>query len=138
VGHTQEGIAESIALGTRNNFDGQVAFGNGHGDAGHFLQIGDHVVKRGGQGANFIVTVNINVLVEVAGIADFARDSDEMGQGLGNGLGGVERDETARDEGEKSSARGNPNAGCAAATCGLCGFLKKFGDFRVALIKNDG
>jgi len=51
--------------------------------------------------------VNINVLVEVAGIADLARDSDEVGQRLGDGFGGIERDETASDEGEKRSARGN-------------------------------
>src|SRR2546430_16349473 len=46
-------------------------------DTGHFLEIGDHVVKRGGQSADFIVAVDINVLIEVAGIADFASRSEE-------------------------------------------------------------
>ncbi len=76
VSHANESVAQSIALGARHDFDGQIAFGDGHGEGGHFLQVRDHVVESGGQGADFIVAVNVNVLVEVARVADFARHSD--------------------------------------------------------------
>src|SRR5262249_4042744 len=89
VGHADEGVAEGIALGTRGDFHGEIAFGDGHGNAGHFLQVGDHVVKGGGQGADFVVAVNINVLVEVAGIADFLGDGNEVLQGFGDGSRGA-------------------------------------------------
>jgi len=98
VGHAQECIAESVPLGTRHDFDGQIAFGHGHGDAGHFLQISDHIVEGGGQGANFVVAVNINVLVEVAGVADFARNGDEVRQRFGDGFRGQEGDDSAGEE----------------------------------------
>src|SRR5439155_13532695 len=103
VGHAQKSVAESIALGTRDDFDGQIAFGNGHGDAGHFFQIGDHVVERGGQSADFVVAVNINVLIEVTGIANFASDGDEMRQRLGDGLGGPDSDKPTGDKGNQGS-----------------------------------
>src|SRR5882762_1300238 len=75
VGHAHESVAESVALGTRGDFDREISFGDGHRDAGHFLQVGDHVVEGGGQGADFVIAVDINVLVEVAGVADFLGDS---------------------------------------------------------------
>src|SRR5882762_2007129 len=68
VGHAKESIAQRVALGARDNFHAQVAFGNGHGDAGHFFQVRHHVVKGGGQRTNFVVAVNINVLIEITGV----------------------------------------------------------------------
>src|SRR5258708_14263522 len=62
VGHAQEGIAESVALGARDDFYGEVAFGDGHGNTGHFLEVSDHVVESGGYSADFVVPVNITIL----------------------------------------------------------------------------
>ncbi len=87
VGHAHEGVAERVALRARRDFDGKVAFGDGHGDAGHFLQVRDHVVEGGGEGADFVVSVNVNVLVEVARVADFLGDGDEVLERFGNGFG---------------------------------------------------
>jgi hypothetical protein len=84
VRHAHERVAQGIALRTRDNFDAEIAFGHGHGDAGHFLKVGDHVVEGGGQGADFIVTVNVDVLVKIAGVADFAGHGDEVLQRLGD------------------------------------------------------
>src|SRR5262249_32295911 len=89
VGHADEGIAEGVALGARGDFHGEIAFGDGHGDAGHFFQVGNHVVEGGGQGPDFVVSMNVDVLIEVAGVADFLRDGDEVLQGFGDGFRGA-------------------------------------------------
>src|SRR5258705_9614155 len=78
VRHADERIAKRVALRTRNNFYAQVAFGNGHGNTGHFLEIGDHIVERRGERADFVVAVNIDVLVEIAGVADFTSDGNQV------------------------------------------------------------
>ena len=102
VGHPEEGIAKGIALGARNHFDGEIAFGDGHGDAGHFLQVSDHIVEGGGESANFVVAMDINVLVEIAGIADFLGDGDEVLQRLGDGGRGAEGGPQAQKRWRKS------------------------------------
>src|SRR6266704_2446928 len=89
VGHAKEGIAEGVAPGAGHDFDGQIAFGNRHGNAGHLLEVSDHVVEGGGESANFVVAVNIDVLIEIAGVADFTGDGNEVSQGFGDGLGGI-------------------------------------------------
>ncbi len=66
VGHAKEGITKGVALGTRQDFHGKVAFGDGHGNAGHFLQIGNHVVEGSSQSTDFVGAVNIDALIEVA------------------------------------------------------------------------
>ena len=77
---------------------GEIAFRDGHGNAGHFFQVRDHIVEGGRQRADFVVAVNVDVLIEVAGIADFARHGNEMRQRLGDGFGGVEGDAASPDE----------------------------------------
>src|SRR5690348_9648553 len=104
MGHAKESIAERVALGARDNFHGQVAFGNRHGDAGHFLEVGDHVIEGGRQSADFVVAMNVDVLIEVAGIADFASNSDKVSQWLTDGFGSLQSSidtNAKREEGEK-------------------------------------
>ena len=137
MGHAHESIAQGVAFGTRYDFDGQIAFGYGHGDAGHFLQISNHIVEGSGQGANFVVAVNINVLIEIARVADFPRNGDEMGERLGDGLGRQECDETTSEKCKESTAGCNPSAEGAHAARRFRGFLKKLGDIGVALVEND-
>ncbi len=110
VGHAHEGVAERVALRARCDFDGKVAFGNGHGDAGHFLQVRDHVVERGSECANFVVSVNINVLVEVARVADFLGDCDEVLQRLRDGLGGAYGFKEAEADGKDRTDDNNGEA----------------------------
>src|SRR6267142_1481251 len=96
MGHAKEGVAESVALGARHDFHGEVAFGDGHGNAGHLLEVGHHIVEGGGESSDFIVAVNVNVLIEIAGVANFARDGDEVRQGFGDGPCRIDRDEATR------------------------------------------
>src|SRR6266478_4389734 len=78
VGHAKEGVAEGVAPGAGHDFDGQIAFGNRHGNAGHLLEVSDHVVEGGGESANFVIAVNVDVLIEIAGVADFTGDGNEV------------------------------------------------------------
>ena len=101
VRHAKEGVAESVALGARHNFHGQVAFGDGHGDAGHFLEVGDHIVEGSRQRADFVVAVNVDVLIEIAGIANFAGDGNEVSERLGDRFCGVVGDADADQQSEE-------------------------------------
>jgi hypothetical protein len=74
--HAKECVTQSVALRPGHDFHAQIALGDSHGDPSHFFQIGDHVVKSCGERANFVVAMDVDVLVEVAGIADFTRNSD--------------------------------------------------------------
>src|SRR6202040_1388460 len=89
-----------VALGARRDFDREITFGDGHGNAGHFLQVRDHVVEGGGQRANFVVAVDVDVLVEVAGVADFLGDGDQVLERLGDGLGRADCHKESKADGE--------------------------------------
>src|SRR5579859_1606304 len=110
MGHAHESVAECVALRAGNHFDRQVAFGNRHGNAGHFLEVGHHVVESGCQSADFVVTVDINVLVEIAGVTDFACDSHEVLQWFADGARGVERYQHTGYKREQSAADGQKKA----------------------------
>ncbi len=117
VGHSQESIAERVALRAGHDLDGEIAFGDGHGNAGHLLEVGDHVVERGGQGADFVGPMDINVLVEVTGIANLTCDGHEVRQRLGNRAGRVESDDDANQKCEKSAADSHEGADDAGTAC---------------------
>ncbi len=137
VGHAKEGIAESVALGTGHDFHGQVAFGDGHGDTGHFLEIGHHVVEGSGQSTDFVIAVNINVLIEVAGVANFASDGNEMGERLGDGFSGIPGNQAAGNESKKGTAAGHPGADSTGAIGGFRCFVLEPPDILIALVEND-
>src|SRR5882724_6666551 len=80
MGHAEKGVAESVALGARHDLHGEVPFGDSHGNASHLLEVSHHIVEGGGKGSDFIVAVNVNVLIEIARITDFPGDSDEVRQ----------------------------------------------------------
>ena len=46
--------------------------------AGHLLQVNNHVAEGSCQFANFVFAIDINSVVEIAGVADFASDTDEV------------------------------------------------------------
>ena len=89
VGHAKKRVAERVALRAGHDFDGQIAFGDGHRNAGHLLQVRDHIVEGSRQRTDFVVAMNVDVLIEIAGIADLARDGNEVSQRLGDRLGRV-------------------------------------------------
>src|SRR5207245_3120753 len=129
VGHAEESIAESVALRTRDNFHGKVAFGDGHGDTGHFLEVRNHIVESGGEGPDFVVAVNINILVEIAGVADFASDGDEVRQRLGNGFRGQEGDDSAGEKRKKCATYRDPEANATSTICRFSSLILKSFDF---------
>ncbi len=60
-----------------------------------------------------------------------------MGQRIRDGFGGIECDEAASDESQKSSSGGDPGAEGAHAVRGFCGVVKELVDIGIALIEND-
>src|SRR5439155_5696655 len=96
-----------------------------------------HIVESSSQSADFVVAVNIDVLIEVARIADFASDGDEMRQRFGDGLGGPDGDKSSGDKGEQGSTDGHESADSTRGVRRLGGLIEKLGDIGIALIQND-
>src|SRR5258707_2550877 len=138
VGHTHEGVAERVALGARCDFDGEVAFGDGHGDAGHFLQVRDHVVEGGSECADFVVSVDVDVLVKVARVADFLGDGDEVLQRLRDALGGAYGFKKSKADGKQGAKNDDAETGPAGGGRSGLGLCECFADVSVRLIENRG
>ncbi len=134
--HAAESVAESVAFRTRNNFDAQVAFGNSHGDAGHFLEVCDKIVKSSSERANLVVAVNVNILIKIARVADFACDGDEMGKRKNDRFGSVVGNQDAEQNREKSADGAEDGTPVTGAFSGFRGFVKILVDLRSSLIEN--
>src|SRR2546430_2103027 len=119
MGLAHVSVTEGVALRARNHFNGQVTFSDGHGDAGHLLEVRHHVVEGSGESADFVVAMNIDVLIKVTGIADLPRDGHEMVQGLADRASRVESDEAASNQGHEGSKDGNPETNVAGSIRGL-------------------
>ena len=78
LGHGGKSVHESVTLGARLDGHGQVAAGDGFGNRGHLLQVSDHVVEVLGQLADLVVAFDINVLVQVAGLADLFGNDHQL------------------------------------------------------------
>ena len=83
----------------------KIAFSDGHGYAGHFFQVRDHIVEGGGQRPDFVVAVNVDVLIEVAGVGDFSGDGNQMRQRIGNGFRGVVSDQQTQQQAQRACRR---------------------------------
>ena len=70
-----------------------MAFGDGGGDAGHFLEVDDHFVEIVGEQPDLVAAVNVDGLVDISGLANFASHADQMPQRVGDGIRGLIRDQ---------------------------------------------
>src|SRR5208282_6719320 len=82
--------------------------------------------------------MDIDILVEVTGIADFARDGDEVLKGFGNGVDRVERKAESEKQSEERASGGDEEADGAGLRSGRGSFLRGFADLLGALIENHG
>ena len=73
------------------DLDREIAAGDGFGDCRHLLQVGDHVVEGSRQFADFVLALDVNFVIEIAGIADLLGHVDQAGQRLGDGFSGADR-----------------------------------------------
>ena len=110
VRHANECVAQCVALRARRNLHRKIALCDGHGNSGYFFQVGDHVVEGRGQRADLISAVNVDVLIEIAGVADFARDGNQMIQRFGDGLCRVESNGKSDKDGGQSAEDGDDSA----------------------------
>ena len=78
--HAREGFGHGVLLRARLDGHEQLPFGDCRGHGGHLLQVDDHLVEILGEHAHFVVAMNINGLVEIAGVADLVRHFDEVVQ----------------------------------------------------------
>jgi len=102
MGHAKEGLPRVSRFGARHNFTS----GRPRRRPWRrwpFPSDSNHVVEGSGKGTDFVVAVNINVLIEVARVAYFARDGDEMSQRFLM-TWRIQSDETAGEESQKGSA----------------------------------
>src|SRR6266481_1067153 len=138
MGHTKESVAESVALRARYDFHTEVTFGYRHGDASHFFEVGDHIIERGGQGTYFVVAMNVDVLIEVAGIANFARHGDEVGERFADGLGGLVCSPDAEEQSNEGTEGGHTSAYGAGVRRGRGSSIQRSGDVGTSLVQNHG
>ena len=89
--HPLESVAQRVALRTRLHFDRQIAAGDGFRNRGHLLQVSHHVVEGAGQFADLVLAADVDVVVQVAGIADPAATFIRLVSGSVIDLGGAER-----------------------------------------------
>ena len=64
--------------------ESQVASGDGFGNSRHLLEVGDHLVEGAGQFADFVVAAQIDIVLEIAGIADGASNIHQVGERFGD------------------------------------------------------
>ena len=81
--------------------------------------------------------MNINVLIQVAGIANFARNGDEVGERFADGFGGLDGREDAADTGRESAQGGKAEANITGTFRRLRGFIQRLGDVRASLIEDN-
>ena len=134
--HPYKGIAQCVALRARSNFHGQLALGNGRRNGGHLFQVRHHIVERSGQRANFVVAMNVNVLVEVARVADLPRHGNQVPQRIRNGLSRVISDSHARKNGQERSEESHDRVDGRPARGGVRGLLERLADFAVDLVEH--
>ena len=85
---------------------------------------------------DFVVAMNVDVLIQVTGIANFARDGDEVSERLADGLGGLHSRENADNAGDERAQGGKTKADVAGTFSRLRGFVRGLSDVRVCLIED--
>ena len=91
--HAGECFGHGVLLRTRADGDGQLSFGDGSRDGGHFLQVDNHLVEIVGEHAYFIIAVDIDGLIQIAGLADSVGHLDEVINRVLDGFCGPESNE---------------------------------------------
>ena len=122
VDHSGEGVAQRVVRGTRLHFQRQVAAGDGFGNCRHLLQVGDHLVEGAGQFADFVVAGRVDVVFEIAGIADAARHIHQVRERFGNRLRRAVCDRDAERQSEHRAQKRNDDGRRRRAfrpTCGV-------------------
>ena len=135
--HAKEGIAEGVSLGAGHNFHAEVAFGDRHGNTRHFFQVGDHIIEGGGQSADFIVAVDVDVLIEVPGVTNFAGNRNEVSERLTDRLGRLVCSADAEDKGDERAKNSKPKANGASPVGRRGSFITGLRDLRISLVQHN-
>src|SRR5271155_2951924 len=80
--------------------------------------------------------MNVDVLIEVAGIADFARYRDEVSERLAYRLGRHDGRKDADDAGDERAQGGKAKTNITGAFGRLRGFVRRLSDVRIRLLED--
>ena len=78
VGHLGEGGVQGVAVGAGRDLDGEIAAGDGFGDRRHLPEVDDHVAQGLREGSDLIGALDVDLLVEIALVADLAGHVDDV------------------------------------------------------------
>ena len=101
--HFGECVAQSVVLRSRPDLHTQIAAGNGFGQRRHFFEVGNHGVKGSPQVPNLVVSLNIDLVVEVPGLADLFRHLHKIGQRTRNRSRSLVCDENSQRQRDQSA-----------------------------------
>ena len=82
--------------------------------------------------------MDVDILIEVTGVADFASHGDEVLQGFGDGVYGVKGKDEAKNQSDKGTNSGDEKADVIGLVGGVGRFLGRLADLLGGLIENDG
>jgi len=108
-------------------------FGDAMETPSHLLEVGDHVVEGGGEVPDFVVAVNVNVLIKIAGVADFRATVMRCVNGSVIDLAVRKAISTAEAQRECAGCIQMLNRSCGR---GFCCIVPELLDFRISLVKN--
>ena len=74
LNHFGKSVGRGVASGARRNGNGELAFGDGSGNGGHAFDVSDHLVEIFGEETDFVIAMNVDGLIDISGITDFAGD----------------------------------------------------------------
>ena len=80
--------------------------------------------------------MDVDVLIEITGVADFAGDGDQVRQRLGNGFRGVEGDEQTCENRGQRPQRGQAGSKLARRCSRFRGVIEGLCDIDIRLIEN--
>ena len=113
--HLLEGMPQGVALRTGLDFQRQISAGNRFGNRGHFLQVLDHDGEGARQFSDLVFPLDINVVLEVAGVADLLRYAHQVVQRFCDGLGSGKCDEDSQAHSDQSADQRDASRGSGSS-----------------------
>ncbi len=119
------------------DFHRKVAAGDGFGDRSHFLQVLDHRVERPSQVPDLIFSVNVDVVLQIAALADLLGHVNQPGQRPRDSGGRPVGDDDAqaeREQGTDHRSQNRPGRGVFVVVPPL---VQQFAILLVDIVEND-
>src|SRR5882724_105935 len=133
--HALKSVTQGVILGARFDLNRKVATGNGLGDRCHLFQVSHHAVEGATQFTNLVFSLDIDFVIQIARRADLLGDLDEVAQRFGDGLGGTEGNDGAKNQRRERAQKRDSDGPVACGVVTLAALFKHALAFRVRQIK---